>query len=68
MGIKSRLNYRTVPACVFTNPEVASIGLSEDQAKAEGIAVNVGRFDFRNNGRALCQKEKLLLSKEERFK
>jgi len=54
MGIQSRLNYRVVPSCVYTNPEVASVGLSEDQAKEKGIAVKVGRFDFRNNGRALC--------------
>jgi len=54
LGIQSRLNYNAVPACVYTNPEVASVGLSEDQAKEQGIAVKVGRFDFRNNGRALC--------------
>lgn len=58
MGIKSRLNYRAVPACVYTNPEVVSVGLSEDQAQAKDIAVKVGRFDFRNNGRALCHGER----------
>lgn len=58
MGIPSRLNYRAVPACVYTNPEVASVGLGEDQAKEQGIAVKVGRYDFRNNGRALCHGER----------
>ena len=58
MGIKSRLNYKAVPSCVYTNPEVASVGLSEDQATEQGIAVKVGRFDFRNNGRALCHGER----------
>lgn len=58
MGLQSRLNYKVVPACVYTNPEVASVGLSEDQAKEQGIAVKVGRFDFRNNGRALCHGER----------
>ena len=58
MGLKSRLNYKAVPACVYTNPEVASVGLGEDQAKEQGIAVKVGRFDFRNNGRALCHVER----------
>ncbi len=58
MGMNSRLNYRAVPACVYTNPEVASVGLSESQAKEQGIAVKVGRFDFRNNGRALCHGER----------
>ncbi|WP_298202564.1 dihydrolipoyl dehydrogenase [Desulfosporosinus sp.] len=58
LGIKSRLNYTAVPSCVYTNPEVAAVGLSEDQAKEKGIAVKVGRFDFRNNGRALCHGER----------
>lgn len=58
MGIKSRLNYGAVPACVYTNPEVASVGLSEDQAQAKGLVVKVGRFDFRNNGRALSHGER----------
>ena len=58
MGMPSKLNYRAVPACVYTNPEVASVGLSEDQAIAKGLTVKVGRFDFRNNGRALCHGER----------
>ncbi|GAB6156328.1 dihydrolipoyl dehydrogenase [Desulfosporosinus burensis] len=58
VGIKSRLNYNAVPSCVYTNPEVAAVGLSEEQAKEKGIAVKVGRFDFRNNGRALCHGER----------
>ncbi len=58
MGIRSRLNYNAVPACVYTNPEVASVGMNEEQAKEKGIAVKAGRFDFRNNGRALCHGER----------
>jgi dihydrolipoamide dehydrogenase len=57
-GMQSCLNENAVPACVYTNPEVASVGLSEEQAKNKGIAVKVGRFDFRNNGRALCHGER----------
>lgn len=57
-GMKSRINKNAVPACVFTNPEVASVGLSEDKAKDQGIHVKIGRFDFRNNGRALCHGER----------
>ena len=53
MGIPSRVNYNAVPSCVYTNPEVASVGITEDEAKLAGIAVKVGRFNFRNNGRAL---------------
>ena len=58
MGLQSRLNYKAVPACVYTNPEVASVGMGEEQAQEQGLAVRVGRFDFRNNGRALCHGER----------
>lgn len=58
MGISSRVNYNAVPACVYTNPEVASVGITEDVAKRAGIPVKVGRFNFRNNGRALTLGER----------
>jgi len=58
MGISSRVNYNAVPACIYTNPEVASVGITEDAAKRAGIPVKVGRFNFRNNGRALTLGER----------
>ena len=58
MGIPSCLNYNAVPSCVYTNPEIAAVGMNEEQAKAKGLTVKTGRFDFRNNGRALCQAER----------
>lgn len=58
MGIQSRINYNAVPSCVYTIPEVASVGLNEKQALEKGIAVKSGRFDFRNNSRALCYGER----------
>jgi len=54
-GGKTKINQNAVPACVYTHPEVASVGMSEADAIAKGYSLNVGRFDFRNNGRALCQ-------------
>ncbi len=48
------VNWDLVPAVVYTSPEVASIGLGEDGAKAKGIAVNVGKFNFAANGRAIA--------------
>lgn len=42
-----------VPRCVFTRPEVASIGLTEEEAKARGYEVKVGKFPFRGIGKAL---------------
>jgi dihydrolipoamide dehydrogenase len=53
-GQAGHINWDLVPAIVYTNPEVASVGLGEDAAKAKGLAVNVGRFNFAANGRALA--------------
>jgi dihydrolipoamide dehydrogenase len=52
-GKKSALDHKVIPAAVFTDPEVATVGLTEDQAKEQGIAVKTGRFPFGANGRAL---------------
>ena len=57
-GMKSRINENAVPACVYTSPEMASVGLSEEEAVGKGIEVKIGRFDFRSNGRALCHGER----------
>ena len=42
-----------IPSCTYCQPEVATIGLTEEAAAARGIAVKVGRFPFRANGRAI---------------
>jgi dihydrolipoamide dehydrogenase len=46
-----------IPGCTYTNPQVASVGLTEAQAKKEGRAVKVGRFPFRANGKAIAAGE-----------
>lgn len=51
-GGNKKMNYRVVPACNFTSPEVASVGLTEKKAKEQGINVKTGRFMFMANGRA----------------
>jgi dihydrolipoamide dehydrogenase len=53
-GKHGHINWDLVPAIVYTSPEVASVGLGEDAAKAKGVAVNVGRFNFGANGRAIA--------------
>jgi len=53
-GKAGHVNWDLVPAIVYTDPEVASIGLGEDGAKAKGFAVNVGKFNFAANGRAIA--------------
>ncbi|TGM17009.1 dihydrolipoyl dehydrogenase [Leptospira selangorensis] len=46
------LDYLKIPACTYCHPEVASVGLKEEEAKKSGIDVVVGKFPFRANGRA----------------
>jgi dihydrolipoamide dehydrogenase len=53
-GKAGHVNWDLVPAIVYTSPEVASVGLGEDAAKAKGLAINVGRFNFAANGRAIA--------------
>jgi dihydrolipoamide dehydrogenase len=46
-----------IPGCTYTTPQVASIGLTEAQAREQGFAVKVGRFPFRANGKAIAAAE-----------
>ncbi len=48
------LDKRRVPACTYSRPQIASVGLTEARAKSEGREVRVGRFPFRANGKALA--------------
>jgi dihydrolipoamide dehydrogenase len=47
-----------IPACTYSRPQVASVGLTEEQARAEVGAIRVGRFPFRANGKALALGER----------
>ncbi len=53
MGMSTRVNYNVVPRCTYTTPEVASVGLTEAEAKKKHPDVKVGRFPFVASGRAL---------------
>ena len=53
-GRNSKMDYRVMPCVVFSHPEFASVGLSENQAKARGMEIAVGEFLFAGNGKALC--------------
>lgn len=53
-GEKSIVDYLAIPAVCFTDPELATVGYSEEQAKAEGIEVKAAKFPFAANGRALA--------------
>ncbi len=47
-----KVDYSTIPSCIFTTPEVASVGLTEKQAREQGIEVRIGRFPFTASGKA----------------
>ncbi|MGQ7277118.1 dihydrolipoyl dehydrogenase [Brevibacillus thermoruber] len=52
-GRPSEVDYKAIPAVVFSDPEIASVGISEREAKEQGIDYVAGRFPFAANGRAL---------------
>jgi dihydrolipoyl dehydrogenase len=56
-GKPGHVNYEAVAGIIYTNPELAGVGLTEDQAKEKGIDVRIGRFPFRANGRALANED-----------
>jgi len=51
-GQAGHVNYDVIPNVVYTFPEIASVGKSEDELKQAGVAYNVGKFPFTANGRA----------------
>jgi dihydrolipoamide dehydrogenase len=57
LGHTSTLNLKTVPSCVYTDPEIASVGLTEAQAHEAGHDVRVGRFPLSASGKALTYGE-----------
>lgn len=53
-GTGRKADYRAVPNCIYTNPEVASVGMTEGEAKEQGYDVMVGKFAFRPLGKAMA--------------
>jgi len=53
-GEKASMNYDLVPSVIYTHPEIAAVGKTEEQLKAEGVDYNVGVFPFAASGRALA--------------
>ena len=51
-GKHGHVNYNVIPGVIYTTPEVASVGLTEQQLKEEGRAYKAGKFSFMGNGRA----------------
>ena len=66
------VDYSTIPSCVFTSPEVASVGMTEQQARDKGIEYKVGRFPFTASGKATAAGDrdgfvKLIFDEQERL-
>lgn len=56
-GKAGHVNYEVIPGIIYTNPELAGAGLTEDLAKEKGLKVRVGKFPFRANGRAVANED-----------
>ena len=66
------VDYTTIPSCIFTSPEVASVGMTEAQVKAQGIEYKVGKFPYTASGKATAAGErdgfvKLLFDADEKL-
>ena len=66
------IDYSLTPACIFTTPEIALVGLTEEQAQKQGIEYKVARYNFASSGKAAAAGDrdgfiKLLFDKEEKL-
>lgn len=52
-GMDTAVAYHAVPSCIFTFPEIASVGLSQEEAVASGLDFRIGKFQFAANGKAM---------------
>ncbi len=52
-GKSIKMGYGAIPNCIYTNPEIATVGLNQKQAEAEGHSVNVGKFPFAAQSKAV---------------
>ncbi|MGH2316321.1 dihydrolipoyl dehydrogenase [Planococcus sp. SE5232] len=57
-GQEETIDYHVVPRCVYTNPEIASVGMTEEEAEQKGIPFKVVKVDHAGNGKALTLDEK----------
>jgi dihydrolipoamide dehydrogenase len=57
LGKKDRINYNSIPSVIYTNPEVASVGETEESAKAKGLDVNIESITLKYSGRYIAENE-----------
>lgn len=56
-GQKAKMHYEAIPAVIFTHPEVATVGLSPEQAQQSGLEISIGKFPFQALGKAVATME-----------
>lgn len=57
LGGDEHIDYRVIPSVIFSDPEIAQVGLTEEQCRARGQEYKVGRFAYLASGKALCDGE-----------
>lgn len=57
LGKDKKMDYSAVPNVIFTTPEIATVGINEDEAMEKGMNISIGRFLFEGNGKALTMNE-----------
>lgn len=57
-GQDRQVSYHAVPSCIFSFPEIASVGMSQEEAQKKGIEYQVGKFQIAGNGKAMTMGEK----------
>ncbi|HWR43432.1 dihydrolipoyl dehydrogenase [Sporomusa sp.] len=57
MGLDSVMDYSAIPSCIFTTPEIAMVGLTEEEATAEQLEIKSSKFNFAANGKAVSMGE-----------
>jgi dihydrolipoamide dehydrogenase len=58
-GEDAKVNYRAVPRCIYSSPEIASVGMTEKRARSEYGDIRIGEFPFSANGKALILNEQI---------
>lgn len=56
-GKNKRMRYEIIPSCIYTNPEIASVGLTEKQAREKGHSIKIGHFPVSANGKSMVMGE-----------
>ena len=57
IGTSNKTNLDVIPSCIYTDPEIATVGITADQAKKDGIQVKTGKFNMGANGKSIIESQ-----------